>query len=85
MTADRYASSRGRLETAADGLLADAEALLASATAAYGENEMSLLELLDAANAFRSARLSALSMRSAAWIDYWDLLRAMGRAPEDER
>lgn len=82
---DRYASSRARLETAADGLLADAEALLASATAAYGENEMSLLELLDAANAFRSARLSALSMRSAAWIDYWDLLRAMGRAPEGER
>ena len=82
---DRYASSRARLATAADGLLADAEALLASATAAYGENEMSLLELLDAARAFRSARLSALSMRSAAWIDYWDLLRAMGRAPEDER
>ena len=82
---DRYASSRARLEAAADGLLADAEALLASATAAYGENEMSLLELLDAARAFRSGRLSALSMRSAAWIDYWDLLRAMGRAPEDER
>ncbi len=84
-TSDRYASSRGRLEAAADGLLADAEALLASATAAYRENEMSLLELLDAANAFRNARLSALSMRSAAWIDYYDLLRAMGRAPEGER
>lgn len=84
-TADRYVSSRSRLEVAADGLLADAEALLASATAAYGENEMSLLELLDAASAFRSARLSALSMRSAAWIDYWDLLRATGRTPEDER
>lgn len=83
--ADRYESSRGRLAAAADGLMADAEALLASATAAYGENEMSLLELLDAASAFRSARLSALSMRSAAWIDYWDLLRAMGRAPEGER
>ena len=84
-TSDRYASSRGRLAAAADGLLADAEALLASATAAYRENEMSLLELLDAANAFRNARLSALSMRSAAWIDYYDLLRAMGRAPEGER
>ena len=80
-TSDRYGSSRVRLEAAADDLLADGEALLASATAAYGENEMSLLELLDAAGAFRSARLSALSMRSAAWIDYWDLLRAMGRAP----
>ncbi|WP_419948927.1 TolC family protein [Candidatus Palauibacter sp.] len=83
-TSERYASSRARLETAADGLLADGEALLESATAAYGENEMSLLELLDAASAFRNAQLSALSMRSAAWIDYYDLLRAMGRAPEEE-
>ncbi len=85
MASDRYASSRARLETAADGLLADGDALLASATAAYGEDEMSLLELLDAANAFRNARLSALSMRSVAWIDYYDLLRAMARAPEGER
>ena len=84
-TSDRYASSRARLETAADALWADGEALLASATAAYGANEMSLLALLDAASAFRNARLSALSMRSAAWIDYYDLLRAMGRAPEEER
>ena len=82
---DRYASSRARLEAAAGGLLADAEALLASALAAYGENEMSLLELLDAASAFRRARLGALSMRSAAWIDYWDLLRAMGGVPDGER
>lgn len=83
-TSDRYASSRARLEAAADGLLADAEALLASAMAAYRENEMSFLELLDAASAFRGARLSALSMRSMAWIDYWNLLRAMGRTPEQE-
>lgn len=83
-TWDRYASSRTRLEASAENLLADSEALLASATAAYGENEMSLLELLDAASAFRNARLSALSMRSAAWIDYYALLRAMGRAPEEE-
>lgn len=82
--ADRYATSRARLETAADGLLADGEALLASAMAAYGEAEMTLLELLDAASAFQNARLGALSMRSAAWIDYYDLLRAMGRAPEEE-
>ncbi len=83
-TSDRYASSRARLETAADGLLADGEALLSSAMAAYGENEMSLLELLDAASAFRNARLGALSMRSTAWIAYYDLLRAMGQPPEEE-
>ena len=84
-TWDRYASSRSRLEVAADDLLADAEALLASATAAYGENEMTLLGLLDAASAFQTGRRGALSMRSTAWIDYYDLLRAMGRAPEEER
>ena len=83
--ADRYAASRARVEVAAEVLLADGEALLASATAAYGENEMTLLELLDAASAFQDARLSALSLRSEAWIAYYDLLRAMGTAPEEER
>ena len=82
---DRYASSRGRLEAAAADLLADGEALLSSATAAYSENEMTLVELLDAASAFRDANLSALSLRSEAWIAYYDLHRAMGSAPEDER
>ena len=83
-TTDRYVASRTRLEMAADGLAADGEALLASATAAYGENEMTLLELLDAASAFQDARLTALSLRSEAWIAYYDLLRAMGQDPEEE-
>ena len=82
---DRYAASRARVEVAAEVLLTDGEALLSSATAAYGENEMTLLELLDAASAFQDARLIALSLRSEAWIDYYDLLRAMGTAPEEER
>ena len=81
---DHYASRRARLEVAADALLADSEALLSSATAAYAEDEMTLLELLDAASAFQNAQLSALSLRSEAWISYYDLLRAMGRAPEGE-
>ena len=82
---DRHAASRTRLEAVAADLLADGEALLSAATAAYGENEMTLLELLDAASAFQNAQLSALSLRSEAWIAYYDLLRAMGEAPEDER
>ena len=82
---DAYASRRARLETAAEGLLADGDALLLSATAAYSENEATLLELLDAASAFQNSRLSALSLRSEAWIAYYDLLRAMGDAPEDDR
>ncbi len=82
---DRYASNRARLEAAAQGLRDDGEALLASATAAYGEHEMTLLELLDAAGAFHGAQLSALSLATEAWVSYYDLLRATGSAPEDER
>lgn len=82
---DRYASNRARLETAAQGLRDDGEALLASATAAYAEHEMTLLELLDAAGAFQGARLSALSLAAEAWVSYYDLLRATGSAPENER
>ena len=80
---DRYASRRARLEAVAAGQLADGETLLSAATAAYAELEMSLLELLDAASAFQNAQLSALSLRSEAWIAYYDLLRAMGGGLED--
>ena len=80
---DRYAASRARVETAVEGLLADGESLLSSATAAYAEQEMTLVELLDAAGAFQGARLTALSLQSEAWIAYYDLLRAMGRGPEE--
>ena len=82
---DRYASTRSRLEAAGDLMLVEAEALLATAQAAYLEGAMTLLELLDAARAFRDARLSALSLRSATWIAYYDLIRAMGSDPEDGR
>ena len=82
---DRYASRRSRLEAVAADLLADGEALLSAATAAYAELEMSLVELLDAANAFQNAQLSALSLRSGAWIAYYDLLRAMGGGLEDQQ
>lgn len=78
---DRYEAARVRLGTAGDLLLADAEALLATARAAYAEGEMTLLELLDAARAFQDARVSALSLRSEAWIAYYDLLRSVGRSP----
>jgi len=82
---DRYDSTRHRLEAGGAMMLDEAEALLATAQAAYTEDEMTLLELLDAAEAFRDARLSALSLQSATWIAYYDLIRAMGSAPEDGR
>ncbi len=82
--ADHYAAGRARVEAAVDGLLADGEFVLSSATAAYAENEMTLVELLDAADAFQGARLTALSLQSDAWIGYFDLLRAMGRGSEEQ-
>ena len=81
-TLDRYVSARSRLEGGGDALLADAQALLATARTAYAEGEMTLLELLDAAGAFQDTRLSALSLRSAAWVAYYDMLRAMGDSSE---
>ncbi|WP_420634922.1 TolC family protein [Candidatus Palauibacter sp.] len=81
---DSYESARSRLEEVGDELLADAEALLLAARAAYAEGEMTLVEALDAADAFRDARIAAVSLRSRAWIAYYDLLRAMGRAPGSE-
>ena len=82
---DRYGSARARLASMGPNLRADSEALLASATTAYAENEMTLLDILDAANTFKSAQLSVLSLTSEAWISYYNLLRAMGSAPENER
>lgn len=80
---DRYASVRRRLEAGGEAMLVEAEALLATAQVAYAEGEMTLLGLLDAAEAFREARLSALSLQSAMWIAYYDLIRAMGTGPDD--
>ena len=83
--ADRYDVRRDRLSRLEGDLVGEADALLSAARAAYDEGEMSLLELLDAARAFRDARLAAVSLTSAAWIAYYDLLRATGRGPEEER
>lgn len=80
---DRYAFARSRLEAVGEALLTEADALLATASTSFEEGEMTLVELLDAAGTFRETRLSVLSLRSETWIAYFDLLRAMGRSPED--
>ena len=82
-TSDRYSSLRTLLGSAAD-LVDDGGALLYAATAAYSEHEMNLLELLDAADAFRNSRMRSLSRRVDTWIAYFDLLRAMGGDLENE-
>lgn len=81
--ADRYTSTRAQVEAAGEDPLADADFLLRTARTLYTEGEIGQLELLDAAAVFRDARIATLSLRGATWIAYYDLLRAMARAPDD--
>jgi cobalt-zinc-cadmium efflux system outer membrane protein len=65
--------------------------LLAAARTAYAEGEMELIELLDAADAYHSARMTETRLRADLWISYHDLERAIGgydapgTEPEDAR
>ena len=71
-----YASLRDRIALIEEGLLTETGDLLQIALASYGEGEMTLVELLDAAAAFRDARLTRLDLRAAFWTSYYDVLRA---------
>jgi cobalt-zinc-cadmium efflux system outer membrane protein len=74
----RYASALDRSDRVGAALLGDAYLLLSAARVSYAEGEMTLLELLDAVDADRDARLIASRLRAEAWIAYFDLVRAMG-------
>lgn len=73
-----YASLRDRTALIQEGLLAETGDLLQIALTSYGEGEMTLVELLDAASAFRDARLTSLDLRAAFFASYYDVLRAAG-------
>lgn len=81
---ERHASTRQRLARG-KGLFEEADTLLQTAETAYAEGELDLLELLDAARFYRDAGSAAVSLLAEAWIAFYDLLRATGRAPEDIR
>jgi cobalt-zinc-cadmium efflux system outer membrane protein len=74
----RYASALDRTERVGAALLGDADLLMSAARVSYTEGEMTLLELLDAVDADRDARLISSRLRTEAWIAYFDLVRAMG-------
>ena len=82
---DRHKLWRSRLTAMGDRFTADADALLEIAREAYDAGELELIELLDAVRAFQGARSAAIELRERTWIAYFDLLRAMGRAPENDR
>jgi outer membrane protein TolC len=56
----------------------DGPDLLDIARASYGEGEMELIELLDAAEAHLDAHLARARLRADLWINYYDLERAVG-------
>jgi outer membrane protein, heavy metal efflux system len=72
-----YSSFRTRLALLGDPA-AEAEDLLGIAQIAYEANEMELIELLDAADALREARMLEARMRAGFWTSYFDLERAVG-------
>ena len=59
-------------------LLSDVDDLLDVALISYGEGELTLLELLDAAEAYSEAGVTKLQLNAAHWIAYYDLERAVG-------
>ena len=73
-----YASLSERIALIRDQLLSEVDDLLRIARVSYSEGEMSLLELLDAAEAFRESQILASRLSSEHWIRYYDLERAMG-------
>jgi cobalt-zinc-cadmium efflux system outer membrane protein len=74
-----YTSARRQAELLGDDLLRGTGDLLRIAQTSYGEGEMSLVELLDAADAYRDARLTGIGLQADLWSRYFRLLRAMGQ------
>ena len=75
-----YASVSKRIALIRNQLLTGTDDLLRIARVSYSEGEMSLLELLDAAEAFRESQTMGSRLNSEHWIRYYDLERAMGTA-----
>lgn len=75
---DNYTSLQQRARLISDTLLTGTDDLLEIAQASYAEGEMSLLELMDAAVAFRDAQDTKAHVTVEIWIAYYDLERAIG-------
>ncbi|MCS4146259.1 cobalt-zinc-cadmium efflux system outer membrane protein [Salinibacter ruber] len=74
-----YTSARRQSQLLSDELLRGSGDLLRIAQTSYDEGEMSLVELLDAADAYRDARIRSVDLRVDLWTRYFSLLRAMGQ------
>ena len=61
-----------------DTLLQGSDGLLDIAIASYEEGEMSLLDLLDAADAYRESQTRRALVTAELWVAYYELDRATG-------
>ncbi len=75
---ETYASLGRRTALVRDNLLDGTEGLLATARVAYGEGALSLVELLDAADAYREARVVSADLLADYTAAYYDLIRSAG-------
>jgi cobalt-zinc-cadmium efflux system outer membrane protein len=73
-----YRSLRDRSTFLRENLLADSPNILEIAQVAYDAGEMTLVELLDAAEALRDARMAEARLRADLWIAFFDMERARG-------
>lgn len=77
---ETYASLGRRTALVRGELLSGTEGLLATARLAYAEGALSLVELLDAADAYREARVVSAELLAGYTVAYYDLLRSAGGA-----
>jgi cobalt-zinc-cadmium efflux system outer membrane protein len=80
---ERYTSLRAQAGEIRPRLLLPSADLLEIAQLAYEEGAMSLLELLDATEAFRYARTQTAELDGELWIAFFDLERAANGADLD--
>lgn len=73
-----YISIKNRKSLVADELLAESAELLEAAQTSYEEGEISLVELLDASDAFYEAQQATIKLHASLQIAYFDLMRATG-------
>lgn len=75
---ETYRSVARRAALLFEPLTEDADDLVEIAQVAYAAGEMSLIDVLDAAEALREARIAEARLRADLWTSYYDLERAVG-------
>lgn len=78
---ESYTSLSRRIALIADNLLGESVQLLHAAQTSYAEGEMTLVELLDASDAFYDAQITTTTLMSRSLVAYYDLMRATGHIP----